>query len=375
MDGPVTPTGAVEEMQGWSAETLIQELEHPWAIAWLPDADYALITERPGRLRVAQIQDGNYELRDQAVQGLPEVYAHGQGGLMDVVLHPDFAENRWVYLTLTQGKKSSNYTVLARGRLSDDLTTLEDAQVLWEVSQRKPHGQHFGSRLLWLPDGTLLIAIGDGGNPPVNIDGTLTRSMVQDLSKDLGKVHRLDENGQPVGDNPFVDKPDAVDSVYTYGHRNIQGLAIDPDTGKVYATEHGARGGDELNQIKPGQNYGWPLVTWSVEYSGKPITAKRTMPGVTDPMVVWTPVLAACGLAFYSGDVYPDWKGDLFAGGLVSKQVRYVDLDEKGRAVGQRTLRFDQRVRDVRQGPDGFLYVLTESQAPDGKLHRIVLEE
>lgn len=373
MGGPVPPTGMdVPRMEGFDTQVLISTLEVPWAIAWTPDGRHALITERPGRLRVADVSDsGDYTLRDEPVAGLPEILELGQGGLMDVSVHPNFADNRLVYLTFTAGSQRENHTVLARGRLSEDLTALEDARVIWEVDQLKPGGQHFGSRILWLPDGTLLLAIGDGGNPPTKIGDTLTRDFVQDLSSDFGKIHRLTDAGEPAPGNPFADNESADPSVYSLGHRNIQGMAITPD-GTVYATEHGARGGDELNLIRPGSNYGWPLATYSLEYGGPAISENTSLPGMADPLVVWTPVIAASGLAYYTGDRYPGWQGDLFAGGLLSQQVRYVDLDEAGKPASQKFLPFDQRVRDVRQGPDGYLYVLTESRAPDGKLHRIV---
>jgi glucose/arabinose dehydrogenase len=291
-----------------------------------------------------------------------------------------------VYFTHATGDARANCTVLSRARLVverheappvPDGSTLigvrfEDAEELFRVTPDKPGGQHFGSRLLWLPDGTLLMSTGDGGNPPTRAGGRLTRENPQYLDNALGKILRLNDDGTAPADNPFADREDVGRYIYTYGHRNVQGLAIDPATGHVWATEHGALGGDELNRITPGTNYGWPRATYSVHYNGAEISDKVSIQGMADPVCVWTPVLAACGLAFYTGEKFPDWQGDLFAGGLVSRQVRRVMIDEangQSPVEGNQTLPFDARVRDVRQGPDGFLYILTDQR--DGELIRI----
>ncbi|MEQ9461390.1 MAG: PQQ-dependent sugar dehydrogenase [Phycisphaeraceae bacterium] len=363
--GPITPTAEVPEEPNWRAETVIEGLERPWGIAWLPNQDAMLITERAGRLRLVV----NGELINQPVGGLPPILAHGQGGLMDISLHPDFTNNRWVYLTLSQGTKDANHTVLVRGVLSQDLSQLSQVQNLFEVSQLKKGGQHFGSRLLWLADGSLLMSIGDGGNPPSSVDGKLTRLYALDLDSHFGKTVRLTDEGESAPGNPFTDRPNAFPEVYTYGHRNIQGMDLDPATGVIYVSEHGARGGDELNQLQPGGNYGWPAATYSIEYWGPRISDTATMQGTIEPMIVWTPNLAPSGLCFYTGDRYPNWKGDLFAGGLRMQQIRRIDLED-GQVANETSLKFDQRVRDVRQGPDGFMYVLTDDG--NGKLLRIV---
>ncbi len=368
IDGPVDPVDSAPRAQGWTTEKVVGGLRNPWAVAFLPSGEM-LITERPGRLRVVSAEG---ELRDNPVSGLPEVFASGQGGLMDVSLHPRFEETRWVYLTHSAGSANENYTVLVRGTLSDDLSSLDEVERIFEVAQKKPGGQHFGSRILWLEDGTMLMSIGDGGNPPVEVDGKLARFHAQDLKSHLGKTLRLDENGKPAPANPFMGDPENAGAVYTYGHRNIQGIAMHPDTGEVWATEHGARGGDELNKIEAGTNYGWPLVTYSREYWGPRISQDTSMPEAQDPAVVWTPCIAPSGLAFYTGDKMPEWRGDLFAGGLVLKQVRRLMFDDNGQPAGQQTLQFPSRIRDVRNGPDGFLYVLTDER--DGQLLRIVAE-
>ncbi len=307
------------------------------------------------------------------VEGLPDdLLASGQGGLLDVAIHPDFAENRWVYLTYSAGTPRANRTTLARAKINPELTRLSEWEVLFQVNRLKPGGQHFGSRLLWLPDGTLLMSIGDGGNPPTKLDGRFIRENAQDLAAHLGKTVRLTDDGKAPADNPFAgdDDPRTDPYVFTYGHRNIQGMTLRPGSQEVWATEHGARGGDELNLLKKGANYGWPKVTYSREYFGPKISDRTTMDGAVDPKVVWTPCIAPSGLTFYTGSEFPDWQGDMLAGGLVLKQIRRVKFDDTGAIVGQTTLQFEDRIRWVEQGPDGRIYVLTDEI--DGELFRIV---
>ncbi|NCC28853.1 MAG: PQQ-dependent sugar dehydrogenase, partial [Gammaproteobacteria bacterium] len=253
VEGPVPPTADVPEAEGWRAEVVVDGLEHPWSIAWLPDGS-ALVTERPGRLRLLR----NGALVSDPVAGLPPILSHGQGGLLDVVLHPDFERNRLVYLTFATGTPAANRTALARGRLDGD--RLRDVEIIFENADVKSGGQHFGSRLVWLPDKSLLMSIGDGGNPPASFAGGNIRDQAQRLGTHFGKILRLTEDGRPHPENPFVDRKGARPEIYSYGHRNIQGLALDPASGRVWANEHGSRGGDELNLIEPGQNYGWPEV-------------------------------------------------------------------------------------------------------------------
>lgn len=359
-------TLSAQPEQGWKLVAIAQGLEHPWAMAWLPNGDI-LITERPGRLRL--VQDG--ELQPEPIAGIPDIpdlLVLGQGGVLDIALHPRFHENQWVYLTYAQGTAAANRTTVARARL--DGQTLEDWQVIFEVSPAKPGGQHFGSRLLWLPDGTLLVSIGDGGNAPLRLAGALIREQAQDRRSHLGKILRINEDGSIPRDNPFVGQPQADDALWSYGHRNIQGLAYDPLENRVWSTEHGARGGDELNLIEPGKNYGWPVVTHSRDYSGAIISPETSRPGMVDPLVVWTPAIAPSGLALYRGDRYGGWQGHLFAGGLVSQDVRRIELDDQGQVLQEISMPIGQRVRDVRQGPDDFLYVLTDSRN-NGQLLRI----
>jgi glucose/arabinose dehydrogenase len=366
--GSIEPTDTdIPDASGWRAEEVVRGLEHPWAIAWLPNGD-ALITERPGRLRL--LRDG--KLNPTPVTGLPEICGDcGQGGLLDVALHPGFASNRLVYLTFAQGDEDRNRTALARGRLGPDGKRLLDTEVIFRNADWKSGGQHFGSRLLWLPDGTLLMSIGDGGNPPVSFRGENIRNQAQNPGTHFGSVVRLTEDGEAPADNPLKDKADAKPETYSWGHRNIQGMTRHPQSGVIYANEHGSRGGDELNRIEPGNNYGWPEVTYSNEYWGPPVSDETERPGVTDPLLVWTPSKAPSGLTVYTGERFPDWRGDLFSGALKFQEVQRLDL-EGGRIVGKEKLEIGERVRDVRMGPDGELYVLTD--APDGALLRIVPE-
>jgi len=336
-------------------------LEHPWSIAWLPDGTM-LVTERPGRLRAIR----NGLLNPTPISGTPPVLVvtdpatPSQAGLFEVSPHPNFAQNRLLYLTYAHGTRNDNRLRLARATF--DGRELTDLQVLWEASQGKPNFQHYGGRILWLPDGTLLVSVGDGGNPPVVIDGGLARLQAQRVESTIGKIIRLRVDGTPAPDNPFIGRAVARPEVFTIGHRNIQGLARHPD-GRVFATEHGPLGGDELNLIRPGQNYGWPVVGWGRDYAGgTPIgTGQRSQAGLVDPVLVHYPkVIGASGLMVYTGDQFPEWRGSILAGGLVTLDVRRTVLGADGQVTLHESLRIGQRVRDVRQGPDGFIYVLTD---------------
>ncbi|MDB9527293.1 PQQ-dependent sugar dehydrogenase [Oscillatoria sp. CS-180] len=342
--------------------TVLDNLEHPWGIVWLPDGSM-LITERPGRVRIAR-ED---VLDPTPIAGVPDLFAENQGGLLDIALHPRFVENRLVYFTYSHGTNDANRTRIARATF--DGSTLNNWNVIFEVSQPKPRGQHFGSRLVWLPDGTLLASIGDGGNPPIELNGELIRQQAQNIGSHFGKVLRLNDDGSVPSDNPFVADANAEPEVWSYGHRNIQGLAFNSLTNQVWATEHGSRGGDEVNRVSAGENYGWPVATHSREYSGGLISPEQSLPGMIDPKVIWTPSIAPSGLAIYTGDRFPEWQGDLFAGGLVSQDIRRIEIDESGNVVNEESIAIGQRVRDVRQGPDGLLYVLTDE--PNGQLIRL----
>ncbi|WP_396135772.1 PQQ-dependent sugar dehydrogenase [Chamaesiphon sp. VAR_69_metabat_338] len=342
---------------------VVSGLENPWSVAWLPDRTM-LVTERPGRLRIVR----NGVLDPTAIGGVPAVFASGQGGLMDVSLHPQFAKNRLVYLTYAHGNDTANRTRLARAVF--DGKNLKNLQVIFEVTPVKPGSQHFGSRIVWLPDNTLLLAIGDGGNPPLQIEGKLPRFQAQNRRSQLGKVLRLKDDGSIPRDNPFVKAANINPAIWSYGHRNIQGMTFDPVTKRVWATEHGSNGGDELNLVQKGKNYGWPLATYSKEYgSSSDISPNKSLPGLEDPKAVWTPAIAPSGLTTYNGKRFPQWQKNLFAGGLVDRAVRRIELDANGKVLNQEQISIGSRVRDVRQGPDELLYILTDES--DGKLIRL----
>jgi glucose/arabinose dehydrogenase len=360
---PIVTDGDVPADSGFRAVTLAGGLEHPWGMDWLPNGDM-LITERPGRLRL--LKQGR--LVPAPVAGVAEVFAAGQGGLLDVRIHPGFTENRLVYFTYAHGQTTANRTRVARAVYTG--AGLTDWQVVFEVPESKFGRQHFGARLLWLPDGTMLVSIGDGGNPPIRMNGDWIRAQAQKRDSHLGKILRLNDDGTIPSDNPFSSDKNAAAAVYSYGHRNIQGLAYDPLRAIVWSSEHGALGGDELNVIRPGANYGWPAVTYSREYfDGSKISEATAMPGMVDPRVVWISAIAPSGLTVYTAARFPGWQGDVFVGGLKSQDIRRIKLDDAGRVIDQHAIRIGQRVRDVRQGPDGLLYVLTDET--DGSLIRL----
>jgi aldose sugar dehydrogenase len=264
-EGPVPVSGDAPEADGWTAETVIMDLDQPWSIAWLPDSSF-LITERPGRL--LYFEDATSA--PVAISGLPDIYVDGQGGLLDVTIHPAFLENRWIYFTYSSGTEDANRTAVGRAVLNIDESRLERVEEIFRVVPDKDSNQHFGSRMVWTSGYTFALSIGDGGNPPVRTDGILSREHAQMLDSHLGKVLHLTHHGEPAESNPFLGNPDALPEVWSYGHRNIQGLAFDAESGRLWANEHGSRGGDELNLIEPGENYGWPEVTYSRDSCSTP---------------------------------------------------------------------------------------------------------
>jgi glucose/arabinose dehydrogenase len=365
--GPVLIDGDVPIERNFVRETVVTGLAHPWGVVWLPGGDL-LVTERPGRVRVVELLSDGRGRRKAWVKGLPSVFARGQGGLLDIILHPEFARNRLVYFSYAHGNARANRTRVARTRYKDD--RFSGWEVIFETNVAKTGAQHFGSRLCWLPDGTLLVSIGDGGNPPLKLAGRFIRENAQDLSNQLGSLVRINDDGTIPPDNPFIDRPEMNPEIFSYGHRNIQGLTYDSMRKTIWATEHGALGGDELNQPRAGRNYGWPAATYSREYvDGSKISPYVSQPGMVSPLVVWMSAIAPSGLTVYTGNRFPDWQGDLFAGALIKQSVRHITLNATGQVTGQRELRFGARIRDVRQGPDGYLYVLTDER--DGKLIRI----
>ena len=330
-------------------------LEYPWGAALLPDGQL-LVTERAGRLRV--IRDG--ALVAEPVAGVPAVLDSGQGGLFDVALHPQFAENGLVYLALARGTERENRTAVVRGRFNG--TALESVETVFEASPTKSGGAHFGGRLLFLPDGTLLVTLGDGFD---------WRDEAQNKASDFGKIVRITDTGAPAPGNPFAGEAGARAEIYTLGHRNVQGIARDPASGTIYAVEHGPKGGDEVNVLRPGANYGWPVITYGVDYSGLPISMRSEADGMEQPLVYWVPSIAPGGMAFYDGAMFPAWRGDLLVPALAGQHLRRVDL-EGGTVQGQESLlaEREERYRQVIIAPDGALLLLTD--APEGKVLRVV---
>lgn len=323
-------------------------LVHPWSIAFLPGGDM-LITERPGRLRIVR----NGRLLEQPVEGVPTVLFRGQGGLLDVVPHPNFATNRLLYLSYSKPvTDSAATTAVARGRFEND--RLVDVQDIF-VADTRPGTGHFGSRLAFDRNGFLFITVGDRMAPP---RGELEAHPAQDLSNHHGKVIRLHDDGRVPADNPFVGREGAKPEIYSYGHRNMQALAVHPTTGDVWLTEHGPQGGDELNLVRAGANYGWPVVGYGVNYrSGTAIHSGTTREGMENPAFVWVPSIGVSGMAIYTGDKFPEWRGSVLAGGMAGEQLVRLTLDGQRAELAEILVRRQGRVRDVRQGPDGFVYL------------------
>lgn len=324
---------------------IVTGLEHPWSLAFLPDGRI-LVTERPGRLRI--IKDGRLEPR--AISGLPPIIAKGQGGLLDVVLHPRFAENKLIYLSYAGPGPGGMGTEVARGALVGD--RLEDVQVLFRQQPKSASRQHFGSRLVFDRAGYLYITLGDRGE----------MERAQKPDDHAGSVIRLHDDGRVPADNPFVGKAGWKPEKFDLGHRNQQGAALNPQTGELWTHEHGPQGGDEVNVIRPGVNYGWPVITYGVNYViGTKIGEGTSKPGMAQPLHYWVPSIAPSGMAFYTGDKFPRWRGDLFVGALKDQMLVRLRLDGEKIVSEERMLKnVLGRIRDVRQGPDGFIYLLTD---------------
>ena len=335
------------EMQGLRPVTVASGLDNPWGMAFLPDGRM-LVTERPGRMRLVA-QDGSLS---PPLAGLPPVFAQGEGGLLDVAIDPAFADNARLYWSFSEPDQAGgpgSSTAVATGRLRGD--RVEDVQVLFRQPEKVDNSSHYGSRLLFAPDGRLFVSLGDRSR----------RSDAQDLGSAHGKLLRIDKDGRAPTDNPFVATAGALPEIWTLGHRNIQGLAFDPSTGELWASEHGPQGGDELNRIARGRNYGWPVITFGCEYvTCAKIGEGTAKQGMEQPVAHWSPqAIAPTGMAFLTSDRYPGWKGDLFIGMLQGRALLRVKLAGEGVVEQQPVLTgLMERVRDVRQGPDGWLYVL-----------------
>ena len=333
--------------------TLNHDLEQPWSIAFLPDGRM-LITERPGRLRVF----ANGKLERTPLAGVPKVYASGQAGLLDICLHPGFAQNRVLYLSYVSDGPGGPVTMAARAELGDG--GLRNVAPFFEALPRRRGDLNLGSRLLFDRAGLLYITCGD----------RFQMKQAQDLADLAGKIVRLKDDGSVPPDNPFVGRTDARPEIFSWGHRNPQGLALHPQTGRIWEVEHGPKGGDELNILKAGANYGWPLVTYGVNYDGSKITDTRSLPGMEDALRTWVPSISPCGLCFYTGDRFPGWKDSLFTGALSAYALFRIELDGERYRSEERLLEGRlPYIRDVRQGPDGLIYLVTHSD--DGGLFRL----
>jgi glucose/arabinose dehydrogenase len=333
--------------------TVARGLEHPWGLEFLPDGRM-LVTERPGRLRIVS-RDGKLSA---PLAGVPRVHAVGQGGLLDVALDPDFAENQTIYLSYAEAENGLAGTAVARARLGN--TGLTDVRVIYRQQPKKRGGGHFGSRIVFRRDGTMFVTQGDRMN---------YREEAQDLSSGLGKVVRINRDGSIPKDNPFLGRKDVRPEIWSYGHRNIQSAALQPDTGELWTVEHGARGGDELNHPQAGKNYGWPVITYGIDYSGAKIGEGTARAGMEQPVYYWDPVIAPSGMIFYTGNAYPGWKGSIFIGSLTPGCLVRLQM-QNGRVVREeRYLDLDLRIRDVAQSPDGLIYVITDED--EGSILRV----
>ena len=335
-------------------KTVAKGLKHPWGLALLPDGQM-LVTEKPGTLRLVS-KDGTVS---KPLSGVPEVVADGQGGLLDVAIDPDFSSNRLVYLSYSEPGEGGSATAAARGKLGDN--GLDDVEVIFRQVPRIDNGLHFGSRFAFAPDGTLFITLGE----------RFQFAPAQDLSTTLGKIVRINPDGSVPKDNPFVGRRDARAEIWSYGHRNAQGAAIHPKTGKLWENEFGPRGGDELNIPQAGANYGWPVVSWGMHYDGRKIPEPPTRPEFADAIYHWSPVISPSGMTFYTADAIPAWQGNLLIGGLSEQAIVRLTLDGE-KVTAEERIPMGARIRDVRQAPDGSVYALTDEG--DGKILRLTLE-
>lgn len=345
---------SAQGVAGYNLETVVDGLDSPWGLAILPDGDM-LITELTGDLR--HIRNG--KLVAQAVAGVPQSLYGGQGGLMDIVIHPNYDENRYVYLSLSVGTDDANALRVIRGRFTG--TALEDISTIFESAPSKNTLVHYGARMAFLPDNTLLINVGDGFD---------LREQAQNLSNHFGSLVRVTDDGKVPQDNPFIGVAGAQPEIYSYGHRNQQSIAVERGSGKIYQTEHGPRGGDELNLIEAGKNYGWPVATFGIDYSGARISPYTSYEGTKQPLVDWTPSIGPSGMTIYDGAQFPDWQGDIFVSSLIYSKIIHIDMVNG--APQQQSDMFSEigdRLRDIRTGADGALYILSEGD--NGKLWRV----
>lgn len=346
------------DTERWSVETVAQGLDHPWAIEFLPDGAM-LVTERPGSLRRITPRGDVSE----PIAGVPEVHAQGQGGLLDVAVAPDFEQSRRIFLSFAEPRENGNGTAVARAVLDESNENLSDVEVIFRQRPSWRSRGHFGSRIVFALDGTMYVTLGDRQTGEARVNA-------QDPSNHIGTVVRINLDGSVPDDNPFAEGEEGAPEVWSYGHRNLQAADRHPETGELWTIEHGPRGGDELNRPEPGKNYGWPTITYGVEYSGSKVGEGITEnAGMEQPVYYWDPVIAPSGMDFYESDLFPAWQGDLFIGGLASQQVTRLVMED-GRVVAEEWLSIGHRVRDVREGPDGAIYLVTDEG--NGKVLRII---
>ncbi|MBP2832373.1 PQQ-dependent sugar dehydrogenase [Aquimarina sp. U1-2] len=331
--------------KNYTTELVVQDLQIPWGMAWLPDGSM-LITEKSGAL--IHFKNGN----KKSIGNVPEVYVRNQGGLLDIELHPQYEKNGWIYITYSSkdGAEKGGNTALIRAKLAND--QLIDIETLYKGTPNTTKGHHFGSRIEFDNEGYVYFCIGDRGNRDVN---------PQDVTKDGGKIYRLHDDGSIPKDNPFIQTENAKKAIYSYGHRNPQGMALHPN-GTIWVHEHGPRGGDEINPIQKGINYGWPVITYGINYSGTQITALTKKEGMQQPLYYWIPSIAPSGMDFVTSDIYPDWKNDIVIGSLKFQYLELVELTDQKVSGRKKLLEDIGRVRNVRQGPDGFIYVAVENK-------------
>lgn len=334
------------EVVNYTFETVASGITIPWGMTWLPDGSM-LVTERSGAI---------YHIKDKTkkeISNVPKVVARGQGGLLDIAVHPNYDKNGWIYITYSseEGEEKGAHTQLVRAKLEGQ--SLTQIQTLYKATPNTTRGHHFGSRITFDNEGYLYFTIGDRGNHPEN---------PQDITRDGGKVYRLHDDGRIPADNPFVGQKDAKEAVFSYGHRNPQGMTKHPVTGKIWTHEHGPRGGDEINIIKKAANYGWPVITYGIDYNGSIISNLTEKEGMEQPLYYWIPSIAPSGMTFVTGDVYPNWKGHLLVGSLVFQYLELVKLDGE-KVIGRQKIGTDiGRLRDVKQGPDGYIYMAVEGK-------------
>jgi len=355
MDSPASLAAESYQSQAGSISvvTVAEGLEHPWGLAFLPDGRM-LVTERPGRLRLVS-GDGRMS---EPLAGVPEVYENGQGGLLDVALDPDFTANRLIYLSYAEPGGEGGGTAVARAMLGNG--RLEQVEVIFRQQPKLDSGHHFGSRLVFLRDGTLIVTLGDRNR----------REYIPDMKAQIGKLVRINRDGTIPKDNPFVGNDAYSPDIYSLGHRNAQGATLNPATGELWTAEHGARGGDEINIPKAGRNYGWPVISYGREYSGAKIGEGNSKPGLEQPVYYWDPSIAPSGMTFYTGDKFPAWRGNLFLGALKFQLLVRLEVDGNRIVKEERLLEgMGQRIRDVVQGLNGYLYLLTDED--DGRILRI----